>query len=68
MLVGHGWLRIGVKSSWLPIASLMPAGNMGLEIIAFHPNPAGTGRHPTETEAAIREFVVTGLDPVTHLL
>src|SRR5216684_7646957 len=46
MLVGHGWLQI----PWLQILalnglSLTPGWNMGLEIVAIHPNSGATWRH-----------------------
>ena len=38
MLAGHGSLR----RFQLDVVSLMSGGNMGLEIVAIHPKPAGT--------------------------
>jgi hypothetical protein len=54
MLVGHGRLRI----SWLHVVSLMPGGNMGLEIVAIHPNPEGTWWKSTTSTCPI--FVIPG--------
>jgi hypothetical protein len=49
MLAGHGWLQI----PWLQILalnglSLTPGWNMGLEIVAIHPNSGGTWRRPAK--------------------
>src|SRR5450631_129988 len=41
MLVAHGWLRI----PWLHGVYLTPGWNMGLEIVAIHPNSGGTRMH-----------------------
>src|SRR5258705_2967175 len=45
-----------MAGSWLHVVSLMPGWNMGLEIIAFHPNPEGTERHP-QRDLAFRQII-----------
>jgi hypothetical protein len=55
MLAGHGWLQI----PWLQILalnglSLTPGWNMGLEIVAIHPNSGGTWRRPAKKRAERR--------------
>src|SRR5260221_11458779 len=64
MLVGHGWLQV----LWLQILalnglSLAPGRNMGLEIVAIHPNSGETWRRPMKRRHSRPMIVVTGLDP-----
>jgi hypothetical protein len=46
----------------------MPALNLGLEIVAIHPDSEGIWAIPEKQPNGVRETVVTGLDPVIHLL
>jgi hypothetical protein len=41
--------------------------NLGLEIVAIHPDSEGISRRPMKRTAKNRIFVITGLDPVIHL-
>jgi hypothetical protein len=41
--------------------------NLGLEIVAIHPDSAGILSFPIKTTAKNRIIVITGLDPVIHL-
>ena len=44
MMAGHGWLQILLPQ----IVSLMLGRNLGLEIVAIHPNPEGDWGCPTK--------------------
>jgi hypothetical protein len=55
-MFGHGWLRI----LWLHGVSLMLGWNMGLEIIAFHPNSGGTFAGTTLGDASPPAMPVNG--------
>jgi hypothetical protein len=62
---GHGWLLI---LSPHVVVSLMLTWNLGLEIVAIHPDSGEILGHPAKRTAEGRQFVITGLDPVIHLL